>query len=418
MDIAEIKSILATLPARFYGANIYDDREIAAALRVVYNQSPFRHYGKRWTREAEQFEEAAARFYGTKYALAVNSGTGALILALHALEVGPGDEVIVPAFFWISISNAVLLRGGVPVLCEIDSTLNMDPEDLRRKITPKTKCVIAVHMFGGQADIERIQRTCKERGIHLLEDFSQCNGASVAGARLGSFGDIGISSLQLNKAITSGEGGLIVADDFDLVERAAARSDLGYGRAAGISSSDTTGSTATVGEGRRFNEISAAIMRVQLEKLPAMVESMREVALRITKRIDLPKDVTFRRIVDERGHHGSTATMVFPSLEQAAEFMAVGRRLFGETWLPVHLQDLGQHIYYNCTNLVEKLPVLPGGFPWNLPENRGEYRYAKGSCPTTDSLLARSVGMQLPPDLSGLHQEAIIAAINEVLAAS
>lgn len=418
MDTAEIKSILSTLPTRFYGANIYDDREIAAAARVIYNQSPFRHYGKRWTREAEQFEEEAARFYGTKHALAVNSGTGALILALHALGVGPGDEVIVPAFFWISVSNAVLLRGAIPVLCEIDSSLNMDPQDLRRKITSKTKCAIAVHMFGGQADIEVIRQMCRQDGIRLLEDFSQCNGASVAGAPVGSFGDIGISSLQLNKAITSGEGGLIVADDSDLIERAAARSDLGYGRAGGISSSDTAGSTTTVGEGRRFNEISAAIMRVQLEKLPAMVEGMRSVGRQMAERIDLPKDVAFRRIVDERGHHGSTLTMIFPTADRAADFTTTGRDLFGEVWLPVHLKDYGQHIYYNCTNLVEKLPVLPGGFPWNLPENRGEYRYDRGSCPNTDSLLARSVGMQLAPDLSELHQEAIVAMINEVLAAS
>ncbi len=413
MDLDQIKQVLTSAPPGFYGANVYDDREIAAATRVIFNQSPFRYYGRKCTFEAQQFEEEAAGYYGVKYACTTNSGSGALLLAMHALDIGPGDEVVVPGFFWIAVSNTVLHRGAMPVICEIDETLNMDPADLRRKIGPKTKCVVAVHMSGGQANMVEIQKVCRERKVALLEDVSQCNGASIDGKRLGSYGDVAITSLQLNKAITAGEGGLLLTNDPAFYEKAFARSDMGYPRAGGISSAEAKSTYVTVGEGRRFNEIAAAIMRVQLSKLPQIAQAMAESKRFIETRIKPTVDCQPRKVVDPSGDLGSTQTILFKKASDAEAFCAAGAGIVGkEAWFAGMLKDAGLHIYYNCTNMVQKIPVLPGGFPWNLPENKGNYHYEKGTCPATDALLARSVGMGIPPDLTPLHRLARVEAIN------
>jgi 8-amino-3,8-dideoxy-alpha-D-manno-octulosonate transaminase len=413
MDLEQLKQVLTTAPPGFFGANVYDDQEIAAATRVIFNQSPFRFYGRKCTFEAQHFEEEAAAYYGVKHALATNSGSGALLLAMHAMDVGPGDEVIVPGYFWIAVSNTVLLRGAMPVICEVDMTLNMDPADLKKKITPKTRCVVAVHMFGGQANIEEIAKICREKKISLLEDSSQCNGASIHGRKLGSFGDIGISSLQLNKAITAGEGGMMLTSNSDYYEKAFARSDMGYPRSGGISTAEAKSRFVTVGEGRRFNEIAAAIMRVQLKKLPQITAAMAESKRIMEKGVKPTVDCEPRKVIDPAGDLGSTQTIVFKNPADADAFCAAGSKIVGkDAWFADVLKNWGLHIYYNCTNMVQKIPVLPGGFPWNLPENKGNYHYEKGTCPTTDALLTRSVGMSIPPDLSPLQREARIEAIN------
>lgn len=412
MTVSEIGRILTSTPPSFYGANVYDEQEINAAARVIFNQSPFRYYGRKCTNEARHFEEEAAAFYGVKYAATTNSGSGALLLALHAMGIGPGDEVIVPGYFWIAVSNAVLLRGAMPVICEVNSTLNMDPADLARKIGPRTRCAIAVHMFGGQADMPAISEICAERKIALIEDSSQTNGASIGGRRVGSWGDIGITSLQLNKAITAGEGGLMLTNSAEFCERAVARSDMGYPREGGVSSAAKAASFVTIGEGRRFNEVSAAIMRVQLAKLPAIAKAMSGTKRAVQAGLKPTVPGEMRAEVDPAGDLGSTFAFVFKDPAHVDAFLAAGRGLFGEAWFVGALKDTGLHIYYNCSNLVKKIPVLPNGFPWNLPENTGEHRYEKGTCPATDALLARSVGFGIAPDIDELHCQAMIDALN------
>ena len=412
MTISEIKSVLTSTPPSFYGANVYDEQEISAATRVIFNQSPFRYYGRKCTSEAQHFEEEAAAYFGVKHAAATNSGSGALLLALHALGIGPGDEVIIPGYFWIAVSNAVLLRGAMPVICEVNDTLNMDPVDLALKIGPRTRCVIAVHMFGGQADMPAIAKICRDRKVALLEDSSQANGASIKGRKAGSWGDIGITSLQLNKAITAGEGGLLLTNNAEYVEKAVARSDMGYPREGGISSAAKAASFVTIGEGRRFNEVSAAIMRVQLTKLPAIAKAMSATKRAIQAGLQPTVPCEMRAEVDPAGDLGSTLAFTFKDPAHVDPFLAAGHSLFGDAWFASTMRDSGLHIYYNCSNLVKHIPVLPNGFPWNLPENQGEHRYEKGTCPNTDALLARSVGFGIAPNIDDLHSRAMTDALN------
>src|SRR5271167_316334 len=169
------------LPLEFPGMHYLDDAEVEAAVRVLRSRSLFRYYGIDLQGGVDAFEKEFAEFIGVKHALAVTSGSGALNTALSALGVGPGREVIVPAYMWVSVIAAVVNLGAIPVLADIDDTFCLDPEDVQRKITPRTVGVIVVHMNGAPADIIRLAEVARKNNIFLLEDCAQCVGGSING---------------------------------------------------------------------------------------------------------------------------------------------------------------------------------------------------------------------------------------------
>ena len=214
-------------PAPFPGAHWLDEREDRAVLDALHRRSLFRYYGLGKPRHVEALERRAREFYGVRYALGVNSGTGALFTAMTALGIGPGCEVVVPAFFWVATVGAIVNANAIPVLCEVDESLCMDPQDLEGKITGRTKLIVPVHMAGAPCDMKAIMAVAKRRGIPVLEDCAQANGGSFKGRRVGTFGELGMFSLQWNKNATAGEGGLLVTNDAGLYERCVAAHDLG-----------------------------------------------------------------------------------------------------------------------------------------------------------------------------------------------
>src|SRR5947207_1817448 len=217
------------LHANYFGPLYYDDKERQQLIDVVETGRPFRWYGPGSQPPVKvlTFEKELAQWTHAPYALAVTSGTAALQTAIAALGIGPGDEVILPAWTWHSCFNAIVLAGALPVFAEIDESFNIDPADIERHITKQTKLIIAVHLQGNPADLDRILPVARKHGIKVLEDCAQSVGASYKGKPLGSMGDIGIYSLQLNKTITAGEGGAVVTSDPLLFERAARFHDLG-----------------------------------------------------------------------------------------------------------------------------------------------------------------------------------------------
>ncbi len=178
--------------------------------------------------KVRQFEEEFKRYHGAAHALGVTSGSTALSVALSAMGVGPGDEVIVPAFTFIATYEAVLEVGAIPVAADIDASLNMDPDDIVRKMTPYTKAVIPVHMCGAPADIGRILETCRSSQLMVLEDNAQSVGGSYKGKKLGTFGEMGTFSFDYYKTLTTGEGGMILTDRKDLYDRADWYHDHGH----------------------------------------------------------------------------------------------------------------------------------------------------------------------------------------------
>src|SRR5690349_3336161 len=196
-----------------WGPQYYDEKEQAELAEVLAGRNPFRFSNPPDKSKVARFEKEFAARMQTVHALAVTSGTAALHTALAALEVGPGDEVILPAWTWYSCYNAIVQLGALPVFAEIDESFNMDPTDIEHRITPQTKVIMAVHLQGNPADLDPILEIARRHKIKVLEDGSQSVGAAYKGKPLGSRGDLGIFSLQQSKTITAGEGGVVVTSD-------------------------------------------------------------------------------------------------------------------------------------------------------------------------------------------------------------
>lgn len=168
----------------------------------------------------KQFENKFAEYIGRREGIAVANGSGALDIAVQALKLGPGDEVIMPTFTIISPAQSVVRAGATPVLVDSDpNTWNMNVSQVEAKITPKTKAIIAVHIYGLPVDLDPILALCKKYGLYLIEDAAEMHGQTYKGKKCGSFGDISIFSFYPNKHITTGEGGMVVTDDPELAER-------------------------------------------------------------------------------------------------------------------------------------------------------------------------------------------------------
>ncbi|MCC6367078.1 MAG: DegT/DnrJ/EryC1/StrS family aminotransferase [Bryobacterales bacterium] len=403
------------LPLEFPGVHYMDDREIEAVVSVLRARSPFRYYGMNLQKQVECLEAEFAGFLGVNHALAVTSGTGALHTALAALGVGPGHEVIVPAYLWVSVAAAVVNLGAIPVLADIDDTFCLDPSAVRRSITPRTRAVIMVHMSGAPGDVEAVRAVAREHGVYLLEDCAQCAGGSIHGKRVGTFGDMAVFSFQMNKNMTAGEGGCVVTNDRQLYRRAVACHDLGYAR-------DDEGRLDTGdpelclwGRGYRMDEIRAAILRVQLEKLPATIRAMRNSKYRIRQSLAPFEHVRLRRIIDPAGDTGCFLLTTYADAETAQAvknaLRAEGIVTFPQGVSNIRMTEWGLHLYYNNRSLVERK-----GLAFSLSENAGLARdYSKGACPVADSLFERSLVLAVPSCLTARDEDDIIRAFEKTL---
>ena len=166
------------------------------------------------------FEEAFAKYCGAKHAIAANNGTTALHLALVALDLKPGDEVIIPTVTYIATANAVRYCGATPVLVDVCAdTMNINPADIERKITPKTRGIIPVHLYGHPADMDAVNRIATKHGLWVVEDAAEAHGAEVNGKKVGTLGTCATFSFFGNKIITTGEGGMVTTDDDELAAK-------------------------------------------------------------------------------------------------------------------------------------------------------------------------------------------------------
>jgi len=220
----------------------------------------------------DRFEEAFAEFCGVKYAISCSNGTVALHLALLALGVGPGDEVIVPTLTFVATANAVTYCGARPVFVDSEpETWNLNPELLEEKITPRTKGIIAVHLYGHPVDMDPVLDIAQGHGLFVLEDAAEAHGAEYKGKRVGSIGNIATFSFYGNKIITTGEGGMVVTNDEELARKV--RQLKGQGM-----DPERRYWFPIVGYNYRMTNIQAAIGLAQLEKANWHIERRREVA--------------------------------------------------------------------------------------------------------------------------------------------
>jgi 8-amino-3,8-dideoxy-alpha-D-manno-octulosonate transaminase len=361
----------------FPGGMELGEEEADAAARVIRSHNVFRYYGVGdGPHEAADFEREFAAFTGAKHALCVNAGSSALICGLIGAGIGLGDEVILPAYTWNATPNAVIAAGAVPVPAEVDDSLTLDPEDVERLLTPSTRAILPVHMRGAPADMGTLTSLADEHGLVLIEDVCQAAGASYRGERLGTFGDAGAFSLQFNKIITTGEGGVMITDHDDVYELAIDVHDCAGSvrRGAGL--------PQFAGWNFRASEIQGAVARVQLTRLDGLLERMRAQQAQLAERVSGLPGLTLRRPNDDDGDAGICLIAYAERAELAAEAVEA-LRAEGVEAMRIYdpeVVDLHAYPYWQ--------PVLDAIARAGRPQP---------DCPRTLALLERTIHVDLSP---------------------
>ena len=398
------------LRASYFGPQFYDDEERRELDEVLQTRRPFRWYGPgdRPPMKVATFERRFAARMRTRFALAVTSGSAALQTALAALEVGPGDEVILPAWTWYSCYNAVVLAGALPVFAEVDASFNLEPADLEARITPQTKVIMAVHLLGCPCDMDRIREVARTRRLRVLEDCAQALGADYKGRPVGSLGDVGIYSMQINKAITAGEGGALVTDDPALFERASRYHDLGLLRRPHEEAVGGARLGGFAGSQFRMSEFTGGVLLAQLRKLDAIVAAVRGHARRVREGIaDLP-GLRLRATADPEGELGSHVYLDLLSRERRDRFVAAMAAENVPAVAPV-----GSAVLPAQPHIERKLTVHPA-WPSFTTDRGRSIQYGAGCCPRTIEVLGRHAGVALDPKFTRDDVDDIVAAIRKV----
>jgi len=329
-----------------------------------------------------RFEDAAAARFGVPHCVPVNSGTSALLAALAGLGIGPGDEVIVPGYMFVASIGAVVYSGATPVLAEIDESLTLDPADVRTRITPRTKAIMAVHMLGAPSDMAALRALADEHSLALLEDNAQATGGSYRGELLGTIGAAGAFSLNPFKVVTGMDGGFLLTRDPRLFQRAHSFHDQGW-----FPYRQETGEGEPVfGLNLRMSELNAAVALAQLAKLDTVLERTRAVKRSLLEQIPERAGMRRRRLHDADGECGTLTVFVFDSAAAAA---AVAEHIGCKP-----LIDSPKHYYGGLPALAALGRGERGPFPFRVPGDLDTARdYGKGALPQTDDVLARSVAL-------------------------
>ena len=405
-------------PPMFPGGMSVGEAEEAAVLEVLRSKRLFRYYGpSESTSKVQALEDAFAANKGVRYAVAVTSGTAALITGLQALGVGPGDEVIVPAYTWIASAAAVLAVGAVPIVCEVDESLLMDPVDMVAKITPYTKAVMPVHMRGAPAKIDAIVAAARQHNLLVIEDCAQANGTSYQGKLCGTWGDVGCFSLQFNKIITSGEGGMVVTNNEDYWKRAVMSHDVIGALQRGFGVDELL-----CGVNYRMPELLAAVSLVQLERLPGLLADMR-LRQRMLQQgmadIAQRKGITFRHANDANhesanGGDAGICSIFFVESPEVAErvVQALHAENIGASRL-YQRDRIDYHVYAHWVPIMEQRAWSAGGNPWQWAKR--PIAYDHDMCPRSLELLGRAVHLDCSPLLTNEDVEETIEGLNKVL---
>jgi dTDP-4-amino-4,6-dideoxygalactose transaminase len=309
-----------------------------------------------------QFEQEFASYCGAKFAIGVNSGTDAMVLALKAIDLQKGDEVIVPALTFISTANVVVYCGGIPVFVDVEpDTLNMDPSKIERVITGKTKAIIPVHFHGQPADIDPITEIAQQHGLSIIDDCAQAMGAEYKGTRIGILGDISCFSFYPTKNLGAfGDGGMVVTGDEKLAAKV--RSLRDYGRRDKYVFD-------SIGFNSRLDEIQAALLRVKLKHVDGWNEKRRSIAKRYNELLSLVVNIT-KPVEKEYAKHVywvyTVRTKHRGKLQQGLTKMGVGTHIIYA--IPIPFQKAFEYLSYKqgdfpvaekCAEDMISIPMFP-----------------------------------------------------------
>jgi dTDP-4-amino-4,6-dideoxygalactose transaminase len=397
-----------------------EERE--AVLGVLASKRLIRFYGPDdtiTTSTVDTFEQRFAARMGVPYALGVTSGTAALITGLAALGIGPGDEVIVPAYTFVASPSAVLAVGAIPVIAEVDDTLTLDPASVRANLSPHTRAIMPVHMRGAPAQMDELVAIARAHGLALIEDAAQACGATYHGRAVGTFGDVGCFSLQMHKIITTGEGGVLVTHDPQTLFRAKCFHDsASEWRGAAWQDPDPQVRASFVafpGMNFRMSEITGALGTVQLERLDGLLGRMRAHKAMLREAVASLQRVELRRPADHEGD-AAVALIFFAPTPQVAQ--RVSEALVAEGVGARVLYVEGQHdwhVYACWRDILAKRTWNAAGYPFALAQRSIEYR--PDMCPQSLSYLQRAVHVDVSPHLTPQDVDETADALEKVLTA-
>lgn len=369
------------------GLSFFGEEEKKLLIEVIDSQQLWRY---RFAQEGEEmpskvycFEHEFETYLGSKHCIGMNSCTSALFAALSALGIGPGDEVIVPGYTFIASISAIAYVRATPILCEIDSSFTLDPEDVQRRITSRTRAILAVHMLGAPCDMDSLTHIAKEYGIAIIEDVAQACGGEYKGQKLGSIGKIGAFSLNIFKTITAGDGGVLATSDSKLYERAFAIHDHGSKPfRLGVADDESL-----LGLNLRMHEFTGAIALAQARKLPLIMKQLRTQKARFIDALGPIPHAQRRFLNDPEGECGTVLVLIFDSSERAARIAkAQGSQ---------RLIESKKHYYGSMKQLLNYSMPKRNGCPFECPSYSSNTVYHQGQLPHTDDLLSRSIALSV-----------------------
>ncbi|MBN1864780.1 MAG: aminotransferase class I/II-fold pyridoxal phosphate-dependent enzyme [Victivallales bacterium] len=372
--------------------------EVDEVAKVLLSKQLFRvgDPQKGHLREVERFEREWSGKIGTKYSLLMSGGgTAAIVCGLAGMGIGPGDEVIVPAYTWLATATSVLTVGAIPVLAEIDETLGLDPDDFEKKISPQTRAVIPVHMCGRPANLGKIIKIAKKHKLKVLEDSCQMVGGSYKGRRTGSWGDAGAFSFNFFKIISSGgEGGALVTNDRKIFERAFIYHDSG---SAFRPMAGELAEPIFVAQQYRADEVMGAIARIQAQRLDGIIADLRRVRKQLESKLSKAGKFKIAPSNDPDGDCGVCIVLQFENEHKCRDF--AGKIPHTGKYIGI---DHSKHVYTQWEALrSRRIMHHPDMNPFLFEKNRGlRMNYDDDACPRSLEILKRSLFIPLDPDMT------------------
>lgn len=372
----------------------------------------FRYYNEK--SKADKLEKIVCEKIGCKHTLTVNSGTSALIAALVGAGVGPGDEVIVPAYTFFASVSAIVVAKAIPVITEINESLTLDPAAIEKNITEKTKAIMPVHMVGHPAEMDKICEIAKKHNLTVIEDTAQAFGGKYKGKYLGTWGDIGCVSLDAYKVIGTGEGGLILTDNEWIYTKAQSYHDTAACWRPDRYAKERKEGELFCGENYRMPELCAAVGIAQMKKLDWINDQTRMLYNIIKKETNLPSCAKWVIPNDEEGLCGYTLGMLFDNSDQAVKAitsniglggLAAGATRGARDW----------HVYWNWEHIMEQKTATSEGCPFSCPHVKKLPDYSQDMCPETKNIMMRLGVININPGQDELWAKQFAAELTENL---
>lgn len=354
------------------------DAEALAEITRVITEETLCPVGAEGTQG--EFERSFAAMHGRKYGLAVNGGTAALMLALHGAGVEPGDEVVVSPFTWGASVSCVLQNFAIPIFADIDeNTFTLDPDSIEKRITPRTKAIVVVHIFGFPADMTRIMEVANKHNLAVIEDCAQAHGAKHAGKLVGSWGTVGAFSLQASKNLTGGEGGILICDDREVYERAMSMGTHPQRLYAELELPEYREKIDSLAFNYRMHSMAAALANTQLKYLEEWTLARGRNAQRLYEAV---RDIPYVNVPDPLLETDRHAYYNIPFTYNTDE-IPLRRDEFVEA---LKAEGVGAGVYVRVPLYLrprfQNHDYFGKGYPWALSPEPIEYR--KGDCPTAE----------------------------------